>query len=153
MLLGGLWHGANWAFVAWGGMHGAALAVERMFKGRAPVSQATSVLGRWTWRVVVFHFVCLTWIFFRAPTFSSGATMLSGMRVFHWEHVYGTAALFLAMCVVPLLLVDLELERANAEYLFEHHGYPLRIGVGLIFIVVITLFAANSPRAFIYFQF
>ena len=153
MLLGGLWHGANWTFVAWGGMHGAALAVERMFKGRAPVSQATPVLGRWIWRVVVFHFVCLTWIFFRAPTFSSAAAMLAGARVFHWEHVYGIAALFLAMCVVPLLLVDLELERTNAEYLFERHGYPLRVGIGLVFIAVITLFAANSQSAFIYFQF
>lgn len=153
MLLGGLWHGANWTFVAWGGMHGAALAAERMFKGRAPVSQTSPVLRRWTWRVVIFHFVCLTWIFFRAPTFSSAATMLAGARVLHWEHVYGVAALFLAMWVVPLLLVDLHLERANAEYLFEHHGYPLRVGTGLVFIAVITLFAANSQSAFIYFQF
>ena len=76
-----------------------------------------------------------------------------GIRVFHWEHVYSIAALFLAMCVVPMLLVDLELERANAEYLFEHHSYPLKIGIGLVFIVLITLFAANSQSAFIYFQF
>jgi len=50
-------------------------------------------------------------------------------------------------------LVDLELERTNSEYLFEHHGYPLRVGIGLVFIAVITLFAANSQSAFIYFQF
>ena len=151
MLLGGLWHGANWTFVAWGGMQGAALAVERMFKDTVLFSPG--VAGRWIRRVVVFHFVCLSWIFFRAPTFSSAAKMLAGIRVFHWERVYGTAALFLAMCVVPLLLVDLELERANAEYLFEHHGYSLRVGMGLVFIAVITLFAANSQSAFIYFQF
>ena len=154
MLLGGLWHGANWTFVAWGGMHGAALAAERMLRGTALASPDLGpILGRWTRRVVVFHFVCLTWVFFRATTFSSAATMLAGVRVFHWEHVYGIAALFLAMSVVPLLLVDLELERANVEYLFEHHGYPLRVCTGLVFIVVITLFAANSQSAFIYFQF
>ena len=153
MLLGGLWHGANWTFVAWGGMHGAGLAAERMFKGKASISENAPVLGRWIWRVVVFHFICLTWIFFRAPTFSSAATMLRGVRVLHWEHVYGIAAFFLAMCVVPLLLLDLELERANAEYLCQHHGYPLRVGIGLLFIAVITLFAANSQSAFIYFQF
>jgi len=153
MLLGGLWHGANWTFVAWGGMHGAALAAERMLRGRALVSPTRPFLGRWISRVVVFHFVCLTWIFFRAPTFSSAAKMLAGMRVFHWEQAYGIAALFLATCVVPLLLVDLELERANVEYLFEHHGYSLRVATGLVFVVVITLFAANSQSAFIYFQF
>ena len=92
MLLGGLWHGANWTFVIWGGIHGAGLAAERMLKGTAPVSPAGPGLGGWTWRVVVFHFVCLTWIFFRAPTFSSAATMLAGLGVLHWEHVYGIAA-------------------------------------------------------------
>jgi alginate O-acetyltransferase complex protein AlgI len=151
MLLGGLWHGANWTFVAWGGVHGAALAVERMFRETGLFSRART--GRWIGRVIVFQFVCLTWIFFRAPTFSSAATMLAGMRVFHWEHVYGIAASFLAICVVPLLLVDMELERANAEYLFERHSHSLRVGVGLVFVMVITLFAANSQSAFIYFQF
>jgi len=151
MLLGGLWHGANWTFVAWGGMHGALLAVERMFKEGAPSSPVAA--GRWLRRVLIFQFVCLTWIFFRNPTFASAASMLSGMRVFHWERVYGVAALFLAMCIVPLLLVDLELERANAEYLFEHRSYALRVGIGLVLVVVLTLFAANAQNAFIYFQF
>jgi D-alanyl-lipoteichoic acid acyltransferase DltB (MBOAT superfamily) len=151
MLLGGLWHGASWTFVLWGGMHGAALAVERMF--RKTVLFSTTSLGRWTWRVIVFHFVCLAWIFFRAPTFSSAATMLAGMSVIHWQRVYGIAALFLATCVVPLLLVDLELESANGEYLCEHRGHLLRVGIGLALLMVLTLFAANSQSAFIYFQF
>jgi alginate O-acetyltransferase complex protein AlgI len=153
MLLGGLWHGANWTFVAWGGMHGAALAAERMFKGSALASPAGPPPGQWIRRVIVFHFVCLAWIFFRAPTFSSAAKMLTGLRFLHWERAYGIATVFLAMAVVPLLLMDLELERANAEYLFEHHGYPLRVGMGLVFLAVITLFAANAQSAFIYFQF
>jgi len=151
MLLCGLWHGANWTFVAWGGMHGALLAVERMFKEGAPSSAVAA--GRWLRRVLIFQFVCLTWIFFRNPTFASAASMLSGMRVFHWERVYGVAALFLAMCIVPLLLVDLELERANAEYLFEHRSYALRVGIGLLLVVVLTLFSANAQNTFIYFQF
>jgi alginate O-acetyltransferase complex protein AlgI len=151
MLLGGLWHGANWTFVAWGGMHGAALASERFCREKGRIAPAGA--GRWIRRVIVFQFVCLTWIFFRAPSFSSAASMLAGLGAFHWEHMYGTAALFLAMPVVLLLLVDLALERANAEYLFEHRGYPLRVGLGLVFIVIMTLFAAVSQSAFIYFQF
>jgi len=52
-----------------------------------------------------------------------------------------------------LLLVDLELERANGEYLFEHRGHMLRVGMGLVLLTVLTMFAANSQSAFIYFQF
>jgi len=49
--------------------------------------------------------------------------------------------------------VDLELERANGEYLFEHRGHMLRVGMGLVLLTVLTMFAANSQSAFIYFQF
>jgi D-alanyl-lipoteichoic acid acyltransferase DltB (MBOAT superfamily) len=151
MLLGGLWHGANWTFVAWGGLHGAALAAERGLRecGLFPAIGS----GRWLRRIVVFQFVCLSWIFFRAPTFSSAATLLAGLKIVRWEPVYGVAAAFLAICVLPLLLLDLGLERANEEYLFERHSHWLRIGTGLVFLVLITLFAANSQSAFIYFQF
>src|SRR5262249_24074951 len=67
MGLGGLWHGANLTFVIWGLLHGAALVVERMLgltgeggRHRLPA------LAAW---LITFHFVCLAWVFFRAPTF------------------------------------------------------------------------------------
>jgi alginate O-acetyltransferase complex protein AlgI len=151
MLLGGLWHGANWTFVVWGGMHGAALAVERMLKPL--LSGGHLVRARWFRRIVIFHFVCLTWVFFRAPTFSAATTLLTGLSRLHWRHVFGTAAVFLATYIVALLLIDLELERSDTEYLFERRSYAVRIGVGLIFLIAITLFAANEQSAFIYFQF
>src|SRR5579871_3204072 len=67
MLLGGLWHGAAWTFVAWGALHGSALVVEHWLREhvrlpRGPLWRALGV-------VLTFHFVCLTWIFFRAPDF------------------------------------------------------------------------------------
>ncbi len=152
MLLGGLWHGASWTFVAWGGMHGAALALERTCRRRR-ASSLPSAGARWIRRIVVFQFVCLCWIFFRAPTFASAASLLAGLQVVHWEHVYGIAAGFLAIYAAPLLLLDLELERVNEEYLFERQAYAARIAMGLTFLVLITLFAANVQSAFIYFQF
>ncbi len=63
MVLGGLWHGAAWTFVIWGGIHGAGLAVERAL-GWRPTSRAATWLGR----VLTFHVVCLGWIFFRADS-------------------------------------------------------------------------------------
>jgi alginate O-acetyltransferase complex protein AlgI len=68
MLLGGLWHGAAWKFIAWGALHGGGLAVERLLEpliGR----RAQSPLARIVATLVVFHFVCLGWIFFRAEDF------------------------------------------------------------------------------------
>jgi alginate O-acetyltransferase complex protein AlgI len=66
MLLGGLWHGASWTFVVWGGLHGAYLAIERWL-GRAPGVLAT------------FLAVTVTWVFFRAHTFADARDLLSSM--------------------------------------------------------------------------
>ncbi len=73
MLLGGLWHGAAWTFVAWGGIHGIGLAVERFRQdlrrahGRP---EPTSTLPRRVFaRLLTFHVVCFAWIFFRADSF------------------------------------------------------------------------------------
>ena len=67
MLLGGLWHGASLTFVAWGALHGMALAVDKLFHqvfrpGDKPLLKELGWL-------VTFHFVCFCWIFFRAGSF------------------------------------------------------------------------------------
>src|SRR6204780_565996 len=67
MLLGGLWHGAAWTFVAWGGIHGAGLACERFFDDRrraAGRARRDSAVARWLGRLVTFNVVCFAWIFF-----------------------------------------------------------------------------------------
>jgi alginate O-acetyltransferase complex protein AlgI len=73
MLLGGLWHGAAWTFVAWGGIHGAGLAVERAARdirqARGLGAPRDTRLRRVVGRVVTFHVVCFAWIFFRADSF------------------------------------------------------------------------------------
>jgi alginate O-acetyltransferase complex protein AlgI len=78
MLLGGLWHGAAWKFIAWGALHGGGLAVERMLepwlgrRARTPVGRIFAIL-------VVFHFVCLAWIFFRAEDFAVARLFIAGL--------------------------------------------------------------------------
>ena len=86
MLLGGLWHGASWNFVIWGGLHGAALAVNRAWdrRGPRPKEPVVGPDGGVTFGDVVsvfatFHFVCFAWIFFRAPTFRHATLMLDRM--------------------------------------------------------------------------
>jgi D-alanyl-lipoteichoic acid acyltransferase DltB (MBOAT superfamily) len=81
MLLGGLWHGASFNFVVWGGMHGLALAIDKMRmavvqkvpKLNFPVPRVTKVLGV----IITFHFVCFCWIFFKASSFEDAGIIIS----------------------------------------------------------------------------
>ncbi|MBL8206977.1 MAG: MBOAT family protein [Blastocatellia bacterium] len=85
MLIGGIWHGAAWTFVMWGLLHGVGLAVVRGFE---------MLRKRFGWQIpnsfwssigavfVTFHFVCLTWIFFRADSFSQAFAIFRSLGTF-----------------------------------------------------------------------
>jgi D-alanyl-lipoteichoic acid acyltransferase DltB (MBOAT superfamily) len=81
MLLGGLWHGAAWTFVIWGGIHGLGLAVERFVRDRRAARglppPADTALRRWAGRIVTFHVVCFAWIFFRASSFERAGDVIA----------------------------------------------------------------------------
>jgi alginate O-acetyltransferase complex protein AlgI len=82
MLIGGLWHGAAWTFVVWGGLHGTALAWERWRRERrGDAAAARAATGRHVWgaRIVTFHFVCFAWIFFRSDSFGAAWDMVEGL--------------------------------------------------------------------------
>ena len=79
MLLGGLWHGANWTFVIWGALHGAGLErravrppcarLQRTGGSQPNAERMTpSSASGWLSRIAVFHSVCFTWVFFRTPS-------------------------------------------------------------------------------------
>ncbi|MCK7557855.1 hypothetical protein MKQ70_23735 [Chitinophaga sedimenti] len=82
MLIGGFWHGANWTFMVWGGLHGIMLGLD---KTRVNFMKARG-WDKWTGAkrralkiagvLFTFHFVCFCWIFFHAPNFDVAATLL-----------------------------------------------------------------------------
>ena len=89
MLLGGLWHGANWTFVAWGGLHGGALAVTRAYQGwrdRRGLAPSRSPAVHVLCVFLTFHLVCATWIFFRAETFQRAWSMFAQLSTFTTHH-------------------------------------------------------------------
>jgi D-alanyl-lipoteichoic acid acyltransferase DltB (MBOAT superfamily) len=148
MLLGGLWHGAAWPFVLWGGLHGLGLTAEHTI-GERRLARIPAWL-RW---IVVFHLVVLGWILFRSPELSTTADFLG--RLGHWGH----ATLYSAPVIVAILLVvglqlaprrPLTRVRLRVERL-----QPVALGFALA--VVIALSAATVPSQgvppFIYFQF
>jgi alginate O-acetyltransferase complex protein AlgI len=80
MLIGGLWHGAGWTFIVWGGIHGVGLCYEHWRNERPGyVAPADSRRRRIISRVVTFNIVCLAWIFFRADSFATAWDVLTGL--------------------------------------------------------------------------
>jgi len=153
MLLGGLWHGANWTFVAWGGIHGLGLAVERFFLGKREATAAATFLARWARRVFIFNIVCVAWIFFRITSFSGAWEQIVGLANWQWNPAYWIASGFLAVYALALFLLDLQLEASNGEHAFALYPYAFRVFTGIVFCVLTTLFGANQESAFIYFRF
>jgi alginate O-acetyltransferase complex protein AlgI len=159
MLLGGLWHGANWTFVIWGWLHGSGLAIERYLRHLGTKiefsnkMQELGITGVWLKRVLFFHLVCLGWIFFRAESVGAAVGLLSGLGQIHWQPEYLIAFKFLALFTVPLFIVDLCLEQSGEEYLLQHGTPMTRVAFALSTLALITFFSANQANAFIYFQF
>jgi D-alanyl-lipoteichoic acid acyltransferase DltB (MBOAT superfamily) len=78
MLIGGLWHGAGWTFVAWGAIHGTALVAERWWRDRPGFVERPSTPLRRAWhRFATFQVVCFAWIFFRSDSFSDAWDLLA----------------------------------------------------------------------------
>lgn len=158
MLLGGLWHGASWMFVIWGSLHGAYLAVERLFRSRAPDK------GLWTTRPVqmllalaTFGAVCVTWVFFRARSMAEAWTIFTAMFGGAGpgaEAILTTSRLATALGVTAIVLAmhwgmrDTSLERA-AEKTPAWIRIPVLAGMILLTMMSVT----GENNAFIYFQF
>ena len=153
MVLGGLWHGANWTFVIWGAIHGFGLAIERLLVGAKEVGDSPSWIGRWARRIVVFHLVCAAWVFFRATSMGEAMQQFAALTTWNWRPVHTPAMVFLGVYVAALMLIDLYLERSDSEYVGAFRSFEFRIAAGVALCVLITLFGANQANAFIYFQF
>ena len=83
MLIGGLWHGASWTFVVWGGLHGIYLAVERWLVARVGHLNIWRKLpAQILLALVTYFFINITWVFFRAPDFETARRMIVTMLTF-----------------------------------------------------------------------
>lgn len=91
MLLGGLWHGANWTFVIWGGLHGLYLCVQHGWQAMQARQKAPRAAPAWANRALTFGAVAVAWCFFRAPNVSTALDVLAGVAGRHG--VSGTIAI------------------------------------------------------------
>jgi D-alanyl-lipoteichoic acid acyltransferase DltB (MBOAT superfamily) len=156
MLLGGLWHGASWTFVVWGGLHGVYLAVERWIRRRSGVAgDPASPWNRVGLALVTYGLVNVTWVFFRAETFDGAARVLAGMAglaegpeaILPTIYMLKTGVIITAIVVVQWLMRNRDLEGIVARTPWWVSGL---VAAAMLFAVII---AQGSGDAFIYFQF
>jgi alginate O-acetyltransferase complex protein AlgI len=157
MVLGGLWHGASWNFVVWGALHGAALAVTRMWQRRRGAARsrpaAAGRIGQIAATIATFHFVCFAWIFFRAPTFAHAMLALRQLGHGGWsiDHVAPRVGAVLAAALC-LHVVPRRVESAAREAFVG--ATPLLRGLVLAAAAIALHMAAGAkPEPFVYGQF
>ena len=157
MLLGGLWHGANWKFVFWGVLHGTALAVERFFDSRIKFPKFTIV--RFLKIVLTFHFVIFCWLFFRAKDFQTAFQIVENIASLEYNFNQIQTILLGYKNVVFLMLFGFvwhfipEKGINKLESIFNIVPFYLKaVLLGFIFWIVYAT-ASSGPQPFIYFQF
>ncbi len=100
MVLGGLWHGAGWTFILWGGLHGACLAVNHGFQACKPAWpfawRPPAWIGRWLGRTLTFLLVMIGWVFFRAANLEDARLLLAAMAGLGHAPAMGTPPLLKA---------------------------------------------------------
>jgi len=155
MLLGGLWHGAAWTFVVWGALHGAALAVNRFWSERRarPQPKPPALWRRAVLVVLTFHFVCLGWIFFRAPTFASAWLVLERLAslTVHHQNLSLPVLAALAAGLVGHFVPERLFERSKDAFL----SLPAPAQALALYLVAVLLrqVGAADSVPFVYFQF
>ena len=146
MVLGGLWHGANWTYLLWGAWHGAALVLGRLLpRPRLP---------GWILVIATFHVTMIGFVFFRASSLTAlsalGATLLQGLRPLASDHAH--IALFVVL-VSSVLVIELLQEHKHDT--FATLRWPRAVQAGLYALITLAIVALGATYAtqFIYFQF
>ncbi|MGD9781970.1 MAG: MBOAT family protein [Kiritimatiellia bacterium] len=150
MLLGGLWHGANWTFVLWGAYHGILLALERMNRKRG--------LAWWLPRPlqVAFSFVLVMWgwVLFRSPTIEGVARMANGLAGFNgWGASFPLADAGILSWGALVFCLILVFSSRNSWEIRWRPGWRLALALAALFLVCVATFLVNTSSPFLYFQF
>lgn len=151
MLLGGLWHGASWTFVLWGGYHGALLAIERAAGKKSLLSRAPVAAQR----ALTFVLVLLGWVLFRCEGLGQAGALFGGMIGMHgvvgtgavWMSEYALSAIMLAVAAVLAFGVP------NTWEIKWRYGFPLATVLVVLFAVCVMVILVNTSSPFLYFQF
>lgn len=149
MLLGGLWHGAAWTFVVWGGLHGLALVIQRDYYRLIGNRFTMPPLLGW---FLTINFVCICWIFFRSESFAT-ALHIASLYLFLSPGGSNTLPLWLSLLPLLLLLIQWLSRKGNVMAKITTLPAPrFAVAYGAAWAVTVA-FLPLGYRPFIYFQF
>lgn len=153
MLIGGLWHGAQWTFVAWGAIHGGMLMLERL-TGKDSFYKR---LPGWLRMAFTFVILLITWVFFRAANFEVAASYLGSMfgfggdapaaGILTGELLRPMNFFFLALAVIVTWVTP-----RTANWLEKLTGIKVAIGL-VLFVISLAMMFTQGFNPFLYFQF
>ncbi len=155
MVLGGLWHGANWTYVLWGAYHGMILMIHHLLRNQW---EKTSSLFQ---RILTFYLVTLGWMFFRseniqyAKSWLSTLFDLSNLFTFHWKNLTDTQ-MFLKLvflCLIAWFISGHKIIASNFDFVQLNNKKSQKLGIILALVFVITLMLMNNGTKFLYYQF
>jgi alginate O-acetyltransferase complex protein AlgI len=160
-LLGGLWHGANWTFIIWGGVHGVYVAFHKLLlKDKKPnirfVYSGWRRFALYVCKVIcTYILVLITWLFFRANNFQTIQEFFS--KMIHWQASSLTPRLF----VITISFFSVMLIFDLFEYITKEHAFISKIKspsiqygiLSAMLCVVLIAMLSYEPLPFVYFQF
>jgi alginate O-acetyltransferase complex protein AlgI len=156
MLLGGLWHGASWTFVVWGGLHGIYLAIERVltrtFKGSEMLKKN---FIRFLLAMGTYLLVNVTWVFFRAQSFPQAYQIIKSMFGLNPDGKAAMATVYIIEAIVvtlAMLTIHWRMRNTSLEAVVQKTSWQLLSLIWGIMLILIII-SQGSGDAFIYFQF
>jgi alginate O-acetyltransferase complex protein AlgI len=160
MLLGGLWHGASWTFIIWGGLHGLYLVLQRLvgaaLGGIRPSIVALRPIGRILAVLIVFALTTLAWVFFRADSLAQAGTILDRILLLGDFSLSRVPLKFEAVkgALLVLLLIAIELGAEHPRFSLAYRRLRSMRTAGVLMLAwLIALVGSFSGTRFIYFQF
>lgn len=153
MLLGGLWHGAAWTFMVWGGLHGTYLILEKLQKKYLPFK-----ITKWNGIFLAFiTFTCvnITWVFFRARSFDTAWQLLKSMFYLQPNglKILDSFSIIKVCVVIGMLFLCHWMMRNTSLKTLSEKASPWVMGISWAVLLLLIVIAQGSGEQFIYFQF
>jgi alginate O-acetyltransferase complex protein AlgI len=156
MLLGGLWHGASWTFVAWGAFHGAiqvvyrALRIDTLVEGSRFLTVRGFAIQTGSW-LVTMCLVCIGWILFRSRTFDGAVTVLTHLFATTGYSADQFSTLFAYS--IPLAIVEIYQRASGRMEVLTAGPFLMRYTAAVALLLTLVAFSAPGGQEFIYFDF
>ena len=158
-LLSGLWHGANWTFVVWGGLHGFYLWVEKFIddktgKIKALTSSANKTITGFIYALFTFFLVNITWVFFRANSFTKAADIFKSMFGMHKGEPLLTTLHIVTTAIIIFFMLIIQWLMRSTKVLDVAYKMPWwLLGIVWSVLLLLLIWSQESSSSFIYFQF